>query len=33
MELAYYRDGGILPYVLNQLLGSNGAAAATLEEC
>ncbi|TAN23124.1 MAG: aconitate hydratase AcnA [Acidobacteria bacterium] len=34
MELAYYRDGGILPYVLNQL-AANGAAsvAAPAQEC
>ncbi len=32
MELAYYRDGGILPYVLNQLVaGSGGGATATVE--
>ncbi|MGH9392541.1 MAG: aconitate hydratase, partial [Terriglobales bacterium] len=34
MELAYYRDGGILPYVLNQLArGQAGGAAGLLEEC
>ncbi|MGH9488294.1 MAG: aconitate hydratase AcnA [Terriglobales bacterium] len=34
MELAYYRDGGILPYVLNQLAktGSTSSSAA-MEEC
>ncbi|HWG37130.1 MAG TPA: aconitate hydratase AcnA [Terriglobales bacterium] len=32
MELAYYRDGGILPYVLNQLaLGSAGTMAPMVE--
>jgi aconitate hydratase len=33
MELAYYRDGGILPYVLNQLLSPKGALPASIEEC
>ncbi|MGH9415006.1 MAG: aconitate hydratase AcnA [Terriglobales bacterium] len=28
MELAYYRDGGILPYVLNQLGSEHGAVTA-----
>ncbi|MGH9475029.1 MAG: aconitate hydratase AcnA [Terriglobales bacterium] len=32
-ELAYYRDGGILPYVLNQLAQGGKTAAAPLEEC
>ncbi|HUX66505.1 MAG TPA: aconitate hydratase AcnA [Terriglobales bacterium] len=30
MELAYYRDGGILPYVLNQLMARGGGAASQL---
>ncbi|MGH9468188.1 MAG: aconitate hydratase AcnA [Terriglobales bacterium] len=39
MEVAYYCDGGILPYVLNQLeanggtSSATGSAGATLEEC
>ncbi|HXE31500.1 MAG TPA: aconitate hydratase AcnA, partial [Terriglobales bacterium] len=33
MELAYYRDGGILPYVLNQLASGKGGGAVGIEEC
>ncbi|MGH9414433.1 MAG: aconitate hydratase AcnA [Terriglobales bacterium] len=34
MELAYYRDGGILPYVLNQLAAHGSASAAvSMQEC
>ncbi|HVA64723.1 MAG TPA: aconitate hydratase AcnA, partial [Terriglobales bacterium] len=30
MELAYYRDGGILPYVLNQLMARGGSPGSQL---